>query len=147
MMPDRVMHKQKFRHDPANGVYGDCYRTAVACCLGLDRDAVPHVYHDGCDGEEGERRMTTFLRSVGVVKIDILYQGGISVILPAVGHMNPGVYHLLCGKSRNGVGHCVVCRDGKIVHDPALDDSGIVAPADDGLYWIVFFGTLTATEA
>lgn len=30
--------KQAFKHDPANGIYGDCYRTGIACILGIDRE-------------------------------------------------------------------------------------------------------------
>jgi len=34
--------KQKFAHKPDEGVFGDCFRTALAAILDLDRDDVPH---------------------------------------------------------------------------------------------------------
>jgi hypothetical protein len=37
-----------------------------------------------------------------------------------------------------GTAHVVIALNDAIVWDPALDDSGIVGPADDGYYWIEF---------
>jgi len=36
------LQKQAFRHDPSNGMYGDCHRTAIASILGVERDTVPN---------------------------------------------------------------------------------------------------------
>lgn len=43
-----------------------------------------------------------------------------------------------CCAHRNGTAHVVIGLNDAIVWDPAQDDSGIVAPADDGYYWIEF---------
>ena len=45
---------QAFPHRPQDGVQGDCYRTAVACVLGVERDSVPHT-HDELTGPEAEK--------------------------------------------------------------------------------------------
>lgn len=41
-----IPQHQAFRHDPDNGVYGDCARTAFATLLGVPRDDVPHFAYD-----------------------------------------------------------------------------------------------------
>ena len=51
---------------------------------------------------------------------------------------NGGIYYILTGKSKNGTNHCVICKNGGIVWDPAIDDSGIVGPTTDGHYSIEF---------
>jgi len=35
-------YKQKYLHDPGNGVIGDCYRTAIGCILEIDPMELPH---------------------------------------------------------------------------------------------------------
>lgn len=34
--------RQLYRHDPANGVYGDCWRACIASVLELPIEDVPH---------------------------------------------------------------------------------------------------------
>jgi hypothetical protein len=134
--------KQRNRHDPANGVYGDCHRAAVATVLDLALDQVPHFGEGGPAAEEFGVRAREFRRSKGLVPISAVYapDSGHLLILHVVGTMNPGVPYLLGGRSRNGVDHTVVCVGDEIVHDPSLDDSGIVGPCGDGWYWVTFFG-------
>ena len=44
--------KQLFHHDPANGVWGDCFRAVIASVLSLPVEAVPHFF-DG-NPEDGD---------------------------------------------------------------------------------------------
>ena len=37
-------HKQLIKHDPENGQWGDCGRTAIACLLDLHPSDVPHFW-------------------------------------------------------------------------------------------------------
>ena len=48
-----------------------------------------------------------------------------------MGAWNPGLYYILGGNSRHGVGHFVICANDKIVHDPSLDETGIVGEYTD----------------
>ena len=129
-------HKQKFLHDPDNSVYGDCHRTAIACLLDLDPDDVPHFLHDGCDAKEFERRENDFLERLGYSMFRMAYSCALEDALSSVGSCNPGVIHLLAGKSPRGACHTVICCDGRIIHDPHPDGSGVVAPCgEDGFYW------------
>ena len=56
--------KQMFLHDPDNGVWGDCQRTAIACILDRDVEDVPHFFHDGCDGKTADKRIDDWLARV-----------------------------------------------------------------------------------
>lgn len=51
---------------------------------------------------------------------------------------NTGAYYMLSGLSANGANHIVICRNDEIMHDPAIDDSGIVGPMDNGYYYVSF---------
>lgn len=135
-------HKQLFRHRPDQGSWGDCYRTAVGCLLDLAPDQVPHVYDGGVDGPTGQATMDRFLAERGLRVVNLIYSGNVPLaeVLATVDGVNPGLSFLLTGQSRNGVDHVVVCRDGQIAWDPSLDDSGIIGPAADGLWWIEFLG-------
>lgn len=138
--------KQRNRHDPDNGVWGDCHRAAIASVLELSLDDVPHFFEGGRGTVEARILEKEFLRDRGLVAIDIGAGSNLEETLDAMGVWNPGVYYLLAGKSRNNVTHSVVCLNDKIVHDPSLDDSGIIGPDEKtGLYWVTFFGTTLAT--
>ena len=133
-------HKQLYRHDPDNGVWGDCFRTAIACLLDLQPEEVPHV----CDGGEGDdsdgtamAAMRDWLAPRGLGLFSLVYEGGkVRHVLRTVGRMNPGLPYLLMGTSRTGVNHNVICQDDQIIWDPSLSDSGIIGPADDGYFWV-----------
>ena len=62
--------------------------------------------------------------------------------LACVDAWNPGQAFMLTGQSRTGCNHVVIAQSGAIIHDPSLDDSGIVGCCDDGLWWVSFLGSL-----
>lgn len=70
MAEGKQRQKQAFSHDPENGIQGDCYRTAVACVLGVDRDSVPHT-HDDLDGAQANQVMDSWLNPQGLCRIAI----------------------------------------------------------------------------
>lgn len=145
--------KQRHRHDPANGIWGDCHRACVASILELPLDAVPN-FHEPPPGEAWRSewaaiRERVFLISCGFVPITCCYHEdmGLEQVLAGAAYYNPGTYWILGGTSRNGTGHSVVCLDDLIVHDPSLDDSGIVGPMEGGHYWATFIGAGIALKA
>lgn len=143
-----IKRKQLFRHDPANGVYGDCHRTAIGCLLDLEPDQVPHFGSDYTDSDAFHRRETEWLASQGWCAVSCAWQASLKVVLRGQEIMNPGVYYLLGGKSRTGCGHTVIGCGGEIVWDPSLDDSGIIAPFDvDGLYWVTWLVPIAMKRA
>ncbi|MDI1264998.1 MAG: hypothetical protein PS018_17245 [bacterium] len=143
--------KQLFRHRPADGIFGDCHRTAIAIVLDLDAADVPHFMDqsDGKNANDAHDRVEAWLNERGIATINILFPGEVPLdeVLSTVAACNPRgrPAFILGGKSRNGVNHSVVCCDGEIVCDPSQDDSGIVGPCHDGFYWLTFFGHLDAT--
>ncbi|WP_414461778.1 hypothetical protein [Hyphomicrobium sp. DY-1] len=143
--------KQRNKHDPENGIYGDCHRAAIATVLDLDIDAVPHF----ADGDPGDLIFATreqeFLRAHGLFPIafpfNVVEGQSLDEILDMIGRLNGDDFvYLLGGKSRTGVNHTVVCQGGRIAHDPSPRDAGIVAPCDDGFYWLTFFSDLRVSR-
>lgn len=127
--------KQKFRHAPESGIYGDCARTAIACLLGIDPETVPH-WHCALEPGEQERRHNDFLAERGLIRFTLAFAfQEVEAMLDTAARLAQGQPYLLAGQSRNGTCHVVVCQGQEIVWDPALDDSGIVGP-HEGHFWI-----------
>ncbi len=137
-----IRHKQKFLHDPDNGIYGDCHRTALASLLDLPIDSVPHFMVNNPDGGKFRKHQREFLAKLGLYPIEICYDHELENFLSGIDLCNSGIKFLLSGQSANGTNHTVIAGEGKILHDPARDDSGIVGPCDDGFYWVTFIGKL-----
>lgn len=138
----RKRHKQLYKHDPENKVYGDCERATLACLL--DYGSVEDVPHFSVD-ENGDLepagrfwdKVDAWLGERGYRRFKILYPGDIPFpdLMRSMGIMNPGVYWRLTGTSRTGCNHVVICYGDAIWHDTSLTDAGIVGPADDGYWW------------
>ncbi len=141
------IQKQLFRHNPSEGVYGDCHRTCIASLLDMEPSQVPNFGEHYEDPDRFHAACDAYLRDRGLATITFVYQGDLEVVLQQQSLLNPHAYYLLGGTSKNGVGHTVVCKGGEIVCDPSLDDSGIVGPMDDGLFWLTFLVPLYMVAA
>ena len=134
-----LKHKQKFKHDPENNIWGDCGRTAIACMLDIEVDDVPHFGAGGPSNEEFARQQNDWLQSEHCLRmITVVYASDgltLDALLEHIEEQNPGLMFFLIGTSRNGVCHVVICSGGRIVHDPSPEDSGIVGP-HDGFYLV-----------
>ena len=137
--------KQRFRHKPEEGEFGDCHRTCLACILGIDRDLVPNFGVHYGDVAKFLASEAEFLASIGMRAIDIPFQGTVSLgtMLESLGRLVPNAHLIFAGQSRTGLNHSVIIKDGEIVWNPSLDDVGIIGPCDDGHYWITI---LTSTH-
>ncbi len=131
--------KQRFKHDPTNGVWGDCQRAAVASIFDLALNDVPDFGDGGPSSEEFRRRIDAFMERYGLVAVSVPYNCTLEQLLEATALQANNVYFLLGGTSRTGVNQTVVGYNGKIIHDPSLTDAGITGPCDDGYYWIEYF--------
>lgn len=130
-------HKQLFLHDPDNGVFGDCHRTALACLLDKQPKEVPHFLEGNPDGVEFIRREREYLETQGLSLFQVAYADTIENVLATVGQQNPGLRYILGGKSPRGTNHSVVCCGSEIIHDPHPDSGGLVAGIDpDGYCWV-----------
>ena len=126
-----LLHKQKFKHDPENGVWGDCGRTALACMLDLEVEDVPHFAENCPSDEDFMNRMREWLRQRDLGIVEFYYNGEdvtMDALLQHMEEQNPGLIFFLVGTSKVGVSHVVICSGGKIIHDTSIGNSGIVGP-------------------
>lgn len=102
----------QIKHDPPQS-YGDCIRACIASLCDLPPQDVPHFGdHDGDLYESIDRIRAWYKGGVFIAQ----YSGQMDqfALLSMLGQLNPGVHMLLFGGT-----HVVVCKDGKVVHDPA----------------------------
>lgn len=143
-----IKYKQLFRHDPKNGTYGDCDRTVIACLLDMEPKYIPHFWNHIPDENAPQKDIdkareckNEWLERNNLKLITTVFNGkdDLQLILDSVSNSNPGEYYILAGESKNGCNHVVICKDGEIVHDPSLDESGIIGPCiPTGFYEISF---------
>lgn len=131
-------HKQRFRHRPEQGEFGDCCRTVYACLLGFEPEDIPNFgvhYADRDAFHEAERG---WLNAIGYTTFltGISGEWPLDQVLAFTKGANAQAYLMLTGTSRTGCNHVVIVKDGEIIHDPSLDDAGIIGPAADGNWWI-----------
>jgi hypothetical protein len=131
-----LLQKQAFGHDPENGIWGDCHRTAYAMVLGLERDKVPHVMGSGTTWEKANADMLGWLHSIGMTEVCFpVASPSTDDVIKNWSTFAKDVPFVLGGMSKTGVGHSVAVLNGEIF-DPSTKDSGIAGPMDDGYYWI-----------
>ncbi len=132
------------KHDPANGQYGDCFRTTIACLLDLDCPMqVPHVM-DGVETPEANfaalEKMNKWLDDVwGLRLIEIPFPAEtLCSMLDSAAVLTEGCRYLLTGMSSAGHPHVVVCKGDQIEH--CTSGNGLVGPAKaaDGrpYFWV-----------
>ena len=130
-------HKQLYKHDPENGVYGDCGRTVIACLLNTVSPAnVPHFWDGQGSAREQNEKAADWLESRGLRIVKWALTGTIDEVFGVMKYHNPGLTYVLLGTSPRDVGHVVICCDDAIIHDPSREGGGLVGPAPDGLWWI-----------
>ena len=132
-----IPQKQLNKHDPANGVYGDCGRTVIACLLDLYPSEVPHFW----DGEEADNLTADadcrkWLAERGLRTITWAIDGRLMEVLTFMKRHNPGTYYVLLGTSPRQVNHVVICYNDEIVCDPSLEGGDLIGPSDDGHWWV-----------
>ncbi len=128
-------YEQLNYHDPENGIWGDCGRTAIGCLIEKPPEDIPHFWDR--DNKQGNIECQKWLRKQGyeyvyfAVKAETLQDA-----LDIFGCCNRYIYYLLVGESKNGCNHVVVCKGRDIIHDPGINKPGITGPCNDGYYWI-----------
>ena len=130
--------KQIYRHEPENGIYGDCFRTVISCLLDMQHPLdVPHFYNK--NDKDGGHKANVWLANMGLGYVELPLAGTLDAIHNWMLTLYPDIHYTILGTSANGFGHVVICLNGKIIHDPSIDDSGIVGPCqEDGNYWVGF---------
>jgi hypothetical protein len=133
-----LFNKQLNLHKPEEGIFGDCYRTCIACILNLVPEQVPNFADNFWEDTVGWDKATkAWLKSQGFSSMAIQYVGiSLEQLLVELGESVPSLHLILTGKSANNIDHCVVIKEGKILWDPSLDNSGIVGEASTGGYFV-----------
>lgn len=133
----------RVKHDPENNQYGDCVRACVASIMDMDAEAVPHFFDNIDSSDEAGRirannHMREWLAGHGHALFQAHYPGSVArdELFAMMEVVNPGVHYILCGSV--GLGdHCVVCRGGKIVHNPAWLAMDIIGPCSYGAWSVM----------
>lgn len=140
-------HKQLIRHDPDNGQWGDCWRTAVACLLDMPPADVPHL--NGPDYTQGQQsiEMRAWLAERRLTLFDFAWPGDqpLDMLLASLVHVvgDRPLHFMVSGTSPRDTVHVVIATIGGVVHDPHPDGGGLIGPVEDGNWWIGFLGALT----
>lgn len=128
------------RHDPGNGIVGDCHRCCVAAILDREPNDVPHFAQIELEtGRPWLEILRDWLAPLGFGYVTVGYPGAepLEKILEITAQNCPGVPLILGGAAAVSpdVGHSVVIMDGKIVMDPS--NSGIGGPIPGFDVWNV----------
>lgn len=118
-------------------------RAAIASVLNADQITdVPHFMAKG-DDQDGHDMFLAYLRSRGLLPYVTAYPASVHSledIQTINADVNPGVTYLLFGKSGD-TNHVVICRDGKVIHDPEPFPGQLTAghdhPGIAGGIWMV----------
>jgi len=138
-------YKQRHHHNPEEGIFGDCFRTALACLLDMVPEQVPHFMQgiqstDEFESVEIKRAIDDWLALRNLTKIDIPYHipgAPPTALMEHLGNRDgEDMCYLLTGRSRSAI-HVVICRGSKFLWDPSPTNIGIISPIKD-LYWITY---------
>ena len=113
-----IAHKQMIEHDPSNGRYGDCLKTAVASILDLPIDAVPDFNGPNYEWNDQNAELREFAATLGLGYAALMLKGSPEDVLRYMAVSFPQGVYLMAGKSARGFYHTVICKGGEFLHDP-----------------------------
>lgn len=127
---------QAFPHRPADGIQGDCFRTAIACALGVERDSVPHS-HEEQTGEENAAFMDAWLRPRGLRRIVMPVLGSdFKEVANSLYPRGGGLPLIITGQGPRSVNHVIVVHGIDDFWCPTLGvvsaEVALIGPALDG---------------
>ncbi len=101
---------QKLRHNPENNVKGDCLRACICSLLEISDENVPNFVDD----DNYPEKLYEWLQNKNLL---FYYSDD-----PPKGIE----YYMAWGTSPRGSKHSVICKCGKLVHDPHPDGGDVV---------------------
>jgi len=120
-------------HDPEKGTYGDCLRACIATMLEKPSNDVPHFYHDGCDGNEGNKRLQEYLKTQNLIACYQYFESApVDEVKQHMKVLNPEVVYLLMGSTATG-DHIVICKNDEVLHNPNWGGQPIIKPTSLGV--------------
>jgi hypothetical protein len=131
-----IPHHCIIPHRPPDS-YGDCLRAAVASMFGVENVAdVPHFLHDG-DDDQCMIRFREYLWSRGFRPFMMAAHGSLEDIFTMMREANTDIEYLLCCACGDA-DHVVLCKNDRIIHDPAWYKSAITGPPTiAGGAWVI----------
>lgn len=97
---------------------GNCFSACIASILELRIEQVPNFCVDY--GENWVKETDKWLReNWNLTLLGFVSKGRAGI------YSLPAIYHLVSGQSERGINHSCVAFQGKIVHDPHPDQTGI----------------------
>ena len=128
----------RIKDDPENNQSGDCVRACIASLLELDAENVPHFFAEP-DGLKANQDMQFWLANRRKIAAFISLPGEWS--FKKFGEYMTEFYHNKYYMLWAGFGsgdHAVICKNGKIEHNPAWYRTPLTGPHSHGI-WIVGF--------
>lgn len=128
-------------HDPARGLYGDCFKCCLASILELPYEDVPHFFAynsgdpwpgwDACIDWLGERGMFLFYQNFQEHQLDA-----------QLTRRWLNGYHFMFGRAKGlpESSHCVVGLRGRMVFNPHPNKTLVFGPYIDYNYGIAIVG-------
>lgn len=108
------------------GDSGNCFSACLASVLELPIEEVPNFFHgEDKSPEAWWRRARAWLETQGF--------GIVCMTVDSDHHdplhwYHPDAYLIVAGKSERGRDHAIVCRGGRMIHDPHPSQTGIIRP-------------------
>lgn len=135
-------HQCRVPHRPEEGKYGDCLRACVASVFDYEPEEVPHFARDGAAAEVVWQRLQDWLYEQELTAFTVQYPPEpLDDLLDMMGTVNPAAVYLLTGGTGEG-DHVVVCRGGKIIHNPAWVGCSLIQPGSAGCWQITVFSRI-----
>lgn len=130
-------HKQLVKHNPSEGLFGDCYRTSVACILNKDPSEVPHVFEEiGVNPDDAAEQMLEYLRSEGYESIELCYGPDYDLEdVLNISKLNNSTLPFILTACVGKTNHCVIVQGGEIIHDVSHTPCPIIGPCNDTEVW------------
>lgn len=129
--------------DVENGIYGDCYRTCVACFLEIEPQNIPAITDPDLSKYENELN-DWLIGNYDLCLIGFPFKGLHSheetmKMFQEFFKLNirKDMPYIFVGNSPRDICHAVIAENGKIIHDPHPAKTGITGPSD-GFYWIIY---------
>lgn len=113
--------RQKFGHDPEQGIFGDCYRSCIAIILGRKITSVPHFCNADAVGDEWLLNSKSWLANLGLslACFTVCNVRSPNEAMKVICSGAQGIPMIMTGRGPQGINHCVVVMDGQIICDPA----------------------------
>lgn len=135
-------YRQAFKHDPDNGIHGDCWRTALSYILRIDRDEIPHEHRDYTPTEWRAWTQSVAM-SFGLRIISFPFGAPEDQPLEETARWAwnvAGGSCLIAGVGPRGVNHSIAIVGPHAMWDPSPSDEFIVGPCEpEGFYWLEMF--------